>query len=133
MAYFLYFNSKDICKLVKKKIKDGTVDIEGKKFIVDISKPRLLQTPLGYKPLYIVKWNNTEPAENINPLKFDYISPKFKERFDMTPEMLKKLIGLKILGNMIKTRISLGPIFMLVIGIAVGSLILYSLIAFGLI
>jgi hypothetical protein len=140
-SMFLYFDTNKVGKLIKRTIKDGFVEIEDKLFMVDEANPLLIKSGQGYKPLYIVKWSNVAPSTNINekvqkPL--EKLSPEFNDDLsggEMTPEMLRKLTGLKILGNMIKTKpkTELGGIWMLILGLIAGFGILYSLIAFGII
>lgn len=132
----LLHNSKNQARLMKKKIEDGCVEIEGKQFVIDASYPLLVKTWFGYKPLYICKWSDVTPAENTNPNKievFKRVDPKFKGEFKITPEILRKMMNLKILGNMIKTKKPTGGFIFLIIGLIVGALILYSLFALNLI
>lgn len=107
------------------KVIDGMVEVEGKSMMVDKAIPvnlRKKQKLFGKdkEPLYILKWNSVEPATNIHkPIGFHKgfvdikkirsvdakpVSMKFSEDHIVTPEMLRKLVGLKILGNMIKTK-----------------------------
>jgi hypothetical protein len=130
-AKFLHFESEDVARILDGEIKDGCVVIDGKQYILDTSSPKFLKTKFGYTPLYITKWNVTEPASNIhkpNPKGLQRFDPKFKERYDITPEMLRKLMGLKILGNMIKTKEPIGGWLWLILGLIAGIGILYSLI-----
>lgn len=134
----LFFDSKNEARLKKVKVKDGMVDIEGKSYIVDASVPLHLKTRFGFVPLYILKWDSIVPATNINPAKLPAtrVDPKFKtpKETKMTPELLKKLISLKILGNMITTPKKLpGGLIFMIIGSIVGMLIMYSIIYFKLI
>ena len=151
-AKVLYFNSKNEARLVTKEIEDGAIIIENKQFYVDNAVPLLLQTRFGVQPLYLLKWNEVEPARNINyPISFkgkiigkankiingkgnlELVEPKWREKGDMTPDMLRKIINLRILGNMIKVRkpTPSGLLF-LILGIVIGIGILYSLINFKL-
>lgn len=143
-AMFLLFDTNNQARIVKKSIKDGFVDIDGKLFMVDESTPLLVKTFFGFKPLYICKWSNVQPSTNINPIesteiqipKTEGTKPEFKGKHtDITPEFLRKLTGLKILGNMIKPKraMGLGGLPLLIMGLVSGILILYSLIYFKII
>lgn len=153
-AKVLYFNSKNDARLVTKEIEDGSIIIEDKQFFVDDARPLMLQTKLGTIPLYLLKWNEVQPSTNLNPpigsfkgriIKrkilpskgdFKNIDPKWANSWkkDMTPELIKKMMGLKILGNMIKVKkpAPTGLLF-LIIGLVTGALLLYSLLMFKLI
>jgi len=136
MAYFLYLNSNMEGKLVRRKIQDGFVDIDNKKFLIDTSAPIILnRTPMSSIPLYIVKWDKIKPSDNLNPplSRLKKIYPEFaKEKYDISPEMMRKMMGLKILGNMIKVPKAMGGIIMIMIGLIVGALVMYSMLIFGL-
>lgn len=124
MSYVLLFDSEKHARLIKTKVSDGSVVIEGKQFFVDTSQPLLLKRMFGYVPLYIIKWNDVEPARNIH---LERVNPKFEEK-GVTPELLRKLMGLKILGNMIKTKAPPSGMLYIIIGLIAGMGILYSLI-----
>jgi hypothetical protein len=130
--------------MVKADVHDGMVVIEDKQFMVDTSNPILLEKGLGVKPLYILKWSSTMPATNIHRIgSVQYVEdtklpterrrPEFKDKYEMTPSMLKKVMGMKILGNMIKTKApsKLGSwIWILMGGLAI-ILIVYGLVFMG--
>ena len=63
MARVLFYDSNWVATLRKVKVKDGRVEIDGKEYYVDESKPFLLKTPLGTEPLYFVKWDCVYPAK----------------------------------------------------------------------
>lgn len=143
-SLFLLLKANNHGKIVKAEINDGTVVIENKQFMVDISNPILLEKGLGVKPLYILKWSSTVPATNLHKIgPVQYVEdtkipterhrPQFKDKYDMTPEMLKKIMGMKILGNMIKTK---GPsklgswVWILLGGVAI-IMIIYGLVFMG--
>lgn len=160
MAIVLLLESDTEARIVKAKIKDGFIDIGGKQFFVDNAKPINLKKSMGgYKPLYILKWNSIEPAKNIhgwhagwhnstsknpNPTgnphnnpnnpnnESEIINPKFVTS-ELTPEMLKKMMGMKILGNMIKTKQEMPNIFLLIIGLVLGVAIMFSMVIMGVI
>jgi hypothetical protein len=132
-AKFLLFETENMARLVDGDVKDGSVVIEGKQYILDTSRPIELVTKFGYAPLFIVKWNVIEPASNIhkqNPRGLQKFDPHFKERYDINPEMLRKMMGLKILGNMIRTKEPMGGWIWLIFGLIAGMCLLYSLIYF---
>ena len=131
-AWILLFDTNKVTRLVKKKIQDGMVEIEGKLFMIDESNPLLIKSRGGFSPLYIIKWSNIKPSTNVNDFKPpEQVTPEFKDKLsaEMTPEMFRKLTGLKILGNMIKTKAKteIGGFAMLFVGLILGIVILWSL------
>jgi len=158
-AKVLYFNSKHEGKLIEREIVDGAIDIEDKKFIVENAIPILIHTKFGVQPLYLLKWNEIRPSRNVNPTlyaitkledgrrkekkmittsqgNFTPVVPEWSESYkdNLTPELVKKMMGLKILGNMIKVkRPAPTGLAFLIMGIAIGVAIMFSLISFGLI
>jgi hypothetical protein len=122
-VWCLYFNSKTSCEIYKRDVKDGKVVIKDKEFIVGDAKPFSLKTFFGNVDLYLLRWDSPYP---ISPEGFEIYN------FEITPEMLKRIVELKILNFLIK-RIK-GPegieqnIFPLIFGLAAGALILYILI-----
>lgn len=142
---FLLFDSDSEARLVEGNVKDGIADVDGKSFFVDESTPIFLKSTLGIKPLYIVKWSEMKPSMNFNPTftpdnQEEQIiksqNPKFpdkKKKKDITPELYRKLIGIKILGNMIKPKsnIELGGGPMLIIGMIITVIILYVIYIMG--
>ena len=139
-SMFLLLKSNNHGKMVKAKINDGCVIIEGKQFVIDSSSPIMLEKGMGVTPLYILKWSSTVPSTNINKkdgvqyvdefnIPAERKKPQFQDKYDMTPEMLRKIMGMKILGNMIKTNKTrdLTGILM-ILGVAVA----IALIVFGL-
>jgi len=126
-AKFLLFESNNTAKMISKKIKDGFVEIENKKFLIQNTNPLFVEKkffgfPLGVQPLYIVKWDDIEPSSNI----LTSTNPEFENKHDITPEMLRKLTGLKILGNMIKTQKSFSGFLVMIAGLVSGALIMYT-------
>lgn len=145
-SLFLLLKANNHGKLVKSGINDGATIIEGKQFMVDTSNPILLEKGFGVKPLYILKWSSTVPATNLHRIgDVQYVEdtkfpterrrPEFKDKYDLTPEMLKKIMGMKILGNMIKTKkpFSLGNWGLIIAGVAAVFLIVYGLVLSGVI
>jgi hypothetical protein len=116
----LYFDNDHIARFLKKKVDEGTIEIEGKKHDVDDSKHLLLKTQFGYEPLYILKWDCMKPAQNIHP--------RFEDS-KITPEIYRKMMNLKILGNMIKVRKDFGGGWLyILIGVAVGAMAVLAMI-----
>jgi hypothetical protein len=148
---FLFLDSENVGELVDGKLEDGTGYVKDKAFILDsFSKdieirPIYLKTTFGFKPLFIVKWDRTKPSiihKSFVKIKnrAKAIKPEFEEEAMkegklnpdyITPELQRKLFGLKILGHMIKPvrKFEISGIMMLIIGTIVGTLIMYSLIA----
>jgi hypothetical protein len=131
-------------RIVKGNIHDGMVVLEDKQFMVDTSNPILLEKGLGVKPLYILKWSSTVPATNLHrvgdvqyvedtKLNAERRRPQFEDKYNMTPNMLKKVMGMKILGNMIKTKADKkwgSWVWILLGGVAI-MLIVYGLVFMG--
>lgn len=143
-SLFLLLSANNHGKLVKAEIHDGVVNIENKQFMVDTASPILLEKGLGVKPLYILKWSSTVPATNMHKINsVQYVEdiklpterrrPEFRDKYDMNPEMLKNIMGMKILGNMIKTKApsKLGSwVWILVGGLGI-ILVIYGLVFMG--
>jgi hypothetical protein len=127
-AYFLYFDHQNICKLAHKKVKEGEVDIEGKRFHVDLSKPLLWHKGIfgfqKFEPLFLIKWNEIYPEQTVNP-----VDPQYMTDNKVSPEMLKKTMGLKIIGNMLKSPREVNWFFIVLAGIGFGIFLTYYLIA----
>jgi hypothetical protein len=140
-AMFLVLHANNHGKFVSAKIQDGCVIIDNKQFFVDQSNPILIEKAISMKPLYIIKWSAVQPATNMNPqgkvpeadkgvvqhlspspIKPDKMVPSFKDKYDVTPDMFRKIMGMKILGNMIKTKksMNLGPILLIVLMVVAG-------------
>lgn len=148
-ALFLLLESNNHGEIVKSKIEDGCTIIKGKQFVVDVSSPILLKRGLGVKPLYILKWSATQPSSNIHNPKRDAtgtvqyvedekfrgerIPTKFQDKYDLTPEMLRRIMGMKILGNMIKIpkKSMLGSWGWILIGGLVIFIVVYAMIIMG--
>lgn len=106
------------------KLKNGLLEVDDKVFYVDDAVPINIKGKFGkYEPLFIVKWNSLVPSTDIHDVigfhrsakagnpsskKEEFIKPKFDENPPFTPEMAKKLVGMKILGNMIRVKSSGG-------------------------
>jgi hypothetical protein len=153
---FLFLDSENVGELVDGKLEDGTGYVKDKAFILDsFSKdieirPIYLKTTFGFKPLFIVKWDRTKPSvvhktfTRIENSRAKAIKPEFEEEAMkegklnpdyITPELQRKLYGLKILGHMIKPvrKFEISGIMMLIIGTVVGILIMYSLMVLKII
>lgn len=145
-AMFLLLDTNNHAELVKAKIEDGCVIIKDKQFIIDTSNPILLKKGMGVKPLYILKWSATQPSTNIHnaneiqnvedtKISVERVKTRFEDKYELTPEMLRKIMGLKILGNMIKVpkKSILGSWGWILITLVVGVLAVYVMILMGLI
>jgi len=153
VAKVLFFNSKNEAVLTDCKVEDGRIIYQDKSFVVDKSYPLLLKSAVGYQPLYIIKWDSLEPSYNLNPpgkilfrLKnkeitmaenYTVVEPQWRDwiKEGISPEMVRRLMGLQILGNMIKVKkkIEVQPMVTLVLGILIGVLALYWLLYFKII
>lgn len=147
MAVILLFDAENEARLFKRKIKDGCVTVEDKQFLIDEAEPVMLRSKMGgsYSPLYILKWDTLEPATNTNPSKFlearqnmpkiktKKLSPEFKDRYGMSPELFRKMMGMQILGNMIKPKKEFPNIILLIGGLIIGVLIMFAMVIFGVI
>lgn len=160
-AYFLKFDSKYNCKLIKQKIKDGRVIIDDGMFIVDETKPLLLKAGMfgGVKPLYIIKWdapfphqptteekpkkkkpNNPNsisvPAGHGIPIKNPELTSEIPE-FDYKkyrPEMLKSLADMSVMKNLMGPKKSnVGSLVYLIGGLFIGAIVLFVLQYFNLV
>lgn len=123
-CYVLYHETKDLVRLVKTEVKDGMVDVEDKMFDIDKFEPKLIKISGiggGIYPLYMLKWDSVNPAENFNPI--------FEKDKEVNPEVLKKTMSLKILGNMLKIKKPISPIIMIMIGVVFGGFVVYFLFA----
>ena len=82
--------------------------------------------------LYVLKHDTIAPADNINPPKERLASvyPVFKD-YKMSPEIYRKLTGMKILANMIKTKKSEMSIIWPFIGLIAGIVGMYVMVGMG--
>lgn len=129
-AYVLYYESNDIVRLIKTKVRDGTIEIGDKAFRVDGFKAKLLKTFSGVYPLYMLKWDSVYPATNFNePQEFE---PKFKRHDDINPEILRKTMSLRILGNLLKVKKPVPALLPLILGLIFGAFLMYFLMASGI-
>jgi hypothetical protein len=121
-VYVLFFENNDICELRKVELREGMLDLGDKAFDVNNFRPKMLKKGFGsYVPLYLVRWDSINPPEEINPI--------FSPNDEMNPELLKKTVSFKILGNLITLRKSaISPIILLLIGLAFGGFLAYILL-----
>ena len=117
MTKVLYMKSDYEAVMQEVKVKDGKIDIDDKQFDTANAVPLLLQSskPLNksVEPLYILKHDAIEPSINVHRRKvvkkdkegrIVSITPEFVNKGMITPELQKKMIGMKVLGNMIKMK-----------------------------
>jgi hypothetical protein len=126
MAIFFLFHSNYTFEAVKRTIKDGVVRIGNKEWIVDKIVPFRLKKILGDEPVYMLNWKSLVP---MSPKDFNVIET------DMTPEMFKRLVELKIFDFLLKRFKAETPIvqnvwMLIAVGAVVGALALYGLIMF---
>ena len=124
----LYLESESIGYFKKVKVEEGKINIGNKSFIVENSAPILIKKRFGgYEPLYILKYNAVEPATNLHP--------KFDESKKYTPELIRKLINLKVFGNVLpfKKPFEISGVLLLIIGLVLGMAVLYALIYYNII
>lgn len=153
MAKVLFFNTKNEAVLVNCKVQDGKIVYQDKIFVVDKAYPLLIKTSFGYEPLYIIKWDSLEPSYNLNPpvgilkkLKnnqlqlaenYTIVDTQWRDwiKEGLNPDMMRRLVGLQILGNMIKVkrRAEVGPFVTIILGLILGISIFYSLAYFKII
>jgi hypothetical protein len=118
-AHALYHESEDVVVLKKGKIEDGMLDTGDKLFDIDGVKPKMFKTGMGgYSPLYMVKWDCTKPSEDFH----------FAPTANINPQTLKKTMSLQILGNMLKLKKPMPALFLIIMGIALGGILIYTLI-----
>jgi hypothetical protein len=130
-ASFLYFDHNNLCRIVKKKIKNGEVDIEDKRFHVDVSKPLLWRKDSffgllhgHFEPLFIIKWDEVYPEKTVNP-----VQPSYMKDDRVNPEMLKKTMSLKIIGNMLKSPKEINWFVIAIFAAVFGAFVMYYLFA----
>jgi len=151
----LYFHSDNEAEFLKKKVKDGMIEIKDKIFIPD-GKPILLREKFGkITPLYIVKWDalydgkiESKVKQKIKEEEVKIKCPICKNNIKVkapvlerniistivtsrdekfTPEMVYKLLKLKLLGGMLKIRREL-RLLPLIFGVIFGVVLVYLLI-----
>jgi hypothetical protein len=160
-AMILFFDSDKEARILKRKVVDGHIIIEGKQFHVDTAQPLLVKKRMGYTPLYILKWDAIEPS-NINIEQSDLskiknivttgnpgnsgmnpsaptpayegikVNPKFKKS-DPSPELYRKAMGMKVLGNIIPVKKDVGGFIWIIFGLIAGACIMFSLQFWGVI
>jgi hypothetical protein len=158
MVTVMHFDSRGHARFFKNiKVRDGIIEIEGKAFDMTNAVPILTERSFGgYEPIYFLRWDNLQPSDinkNIkdhiltgnpelikNPeLRAKIIVPEFEsstDKYKMTPDMFRKLINLRILGNMIPLRkkpVEVGSWVWMVGGIIAAIVIAYVLVTFNII
>lgn len=143
-SMFLLMDGNYHAKLLSGKIEDGVTVLENKQFFVDQSNPIWLEKGLSQKPLYIIKWSAVQPATNLNPIgdgkstdgkphsgggdggiiqnltpgpiRTEKQKPAFRDKYEITPDLFRKISGMKILGNMIpiKKQRNFGPVLLMI-------------------
>jgi len=129
----LFLDAEKHGRLLRAKVRDGCVQVEDKMFLLEKSHPITLSGGMfgGTKQLYIINWNNPVPSVNYNYKgmnvkigKMGHADPEFFKSKDFpSPEMFRKLMGMKILGNMIKSRKEFPSLILLIVGLVLGVII----------
>lgn len=148
-TWFLLLNSDHSGELIKGKVENGYADIKKKLFMMNTANPiNVTKGIVGKSELFIIRWDKIKPADNIHgknsllkeveeitPQNIERIKPMFDANYDMTPEQLRKMMGMKILGNMIKTKKETDMKFLFVIlGLAVVAILsIFALQMFGIV
>lgn len=123
----------------EKEIKNGMIEYKEKTFLVDSFMPiRVLKKSLFSSKIvnmYILKHDTVIPSDNMNPTgeNLKMLFPQFASTMKMTPEMLKKLINMKILGNMIKTKKDSSNLLWIMVALVAGFAVMYLLVSTGII
>lgn len=109
MARVLFFDSNYVAELRKVKVKDGVVEIDGKQFFVDETKPLLLKTPLGVEPLYLVKWDSVYPAKIETKVETKEDVKKVKDLSNEDLLRIKKIVegdeNVKVIEKTVNTQL----------------------------
>lgn len=98
--FILYFDSDRTCKIIKSKVKDGTLEIGKKKFVLKdfesllLSKPLFGVFPLWF-PFYVLHYASTEP------LKLDRDSINAK---GYSPEKVKAFTKMGALKSLMESN-----------------------------
>lgn len=124
---FLFFHSDYTTELKFADVKDGIARIENKEIVVDKAKPFVLKTRFATIPFYMFKWDSVVPIE-----------PKDLKIYEtnITPEMLKRLVELKIWHFLLKRfRAELGIInwMQIMMFVILGMITMFLLVKFKLI
>lgn len=136
----LVFDTNFNAELIEAEVKDGKALVGNKEFYVDNSLP-ITYIKKGFmgmnsKPrqIYFLSYSSVVPADNMNP-SVDVLSARYPDfsGTKMTPEMMKKLHNMKILGNMIKTKKDSGNIIWVIMALIGGIAAMYMLVSFGII
>lgn len=122
---FLFFESKDHCRMINKYIKDGKVKIGKKEFIIGETKPKLIRSGTlfrVFKPFYVLNHKNIKPYqwhdENLD--------------INLTTESGKLLSRNTTLETLLKGGQSGGAWIWIIIGIVIGVMIGYMLVSAGI-
>lgn len=127
---FIYFDTADTARMHSLEATNGHVVItEGKtvrRFDIDRSKPKLLSTFFGHKPLYFIRWNSAVPFEfdvKEGKLKKGEVSPATHGEI-MKSTIIEKLMNPKTKGGEMLMYILIGVIIGALIGFIAGKFIM---------
>jgi hypothetical protein len=154
-AKLLIFDTDFTAKEAVGEVKDGTVVLKDKEWLVDKTKPFIIKDFLGRQmPLYLLKWNSVTPMNFETKVKRiamkdesgkEYmveteelvpIEPKFDESIRVTPEILKMTRDTRFLKGMGKYASEPSfpdwlPKLIFIIIVLAGGFLIYYLIASG--
>jgi len=163
MAKVLLFNSHNEAIMRNVEVKDGVIEVEGKRFFVGAYTPLLIKGRFGYEPLYILKWDSLVPSKNLNPLKPELLKKLFEKhkketneekgerknsnavlvepewdneaflKKKLTPELVKRLVDIKLMGGMIPLKRStpVNEFVWIAIGALLGAGLIWALVSSG--
>jgi len=118
-VYALLFESDDVCVVRAGNVEGGILDLGDMAFDVTGQKALMIKKGFGYYPFYILRFDSVKPS---------FLNPKFEPDDKIDPKNFKRLISLRIIGNLIKLeKRTLGAIPIVLISIFLGLMIGYVL------
>jgi hypothetical protein len=127
---FLYFDTTDTARFQSIEATNGHVVIdEGKtkrRFDIDRTKPKILHTFFGQKPLYFIRWNSSVPFEfdiKDGKLKKGEVSPATHGEI-MKSTIIEKLMNPKSKGGEIVLYILIGAVIGVLLGVIIGKIVM---------
>jgi hypothetical protein len=121
---FLFFESKDHCRMLNQYVKDGKVKIGKKEFHIGDTKPKLMKTGTlfrVFKPLYVLNHKNIRPYQwNDEAMEIN-----------LTTESGKLLSRNTTLETLLKGGQGGGAWIFIIIGIVIGVMVGYMLVSAG--
>lgn len=127
-AFFIYFHSDKVAELISERVKDGLMELRKKVYIVDKAMPPVIRAGIfvkSFRPLYILKHNRAIPFS---------FGDEGKAYADRSPENVKNMFDNKTLDQLLTPKTSGGlSIIVFAIGLTIGLLVMYALVASGVI